>query len=257
MKIGSLRIAVLAAALAIAPLGRAVEVQAGEVRVAVAANFTGPMNKLAGKFEQASGHKVVAVFGSTGNLYAQIENGAPYEVLLSADEERPALLEKEGLVVSGSRFTYAVGQLALWSAKPGLVDANGEVLRGDNFVKLAVANPKTAPYGGAAMEAIESLGLADHLKDRIVQATDIGQTFQYVATGSADLGFVALSQLMASDSARGTPYWLVPRKLYRPLRQQAVLLNNGANLAAAKALIAYLKSEEARTLIRASGYAIE
>ena len=231
--------------------------RAEEVHVGVAANFTPPLKALAARFERASGHRVLVTSGSSGLLYAQIQHGAPFDLFLSADEERPALLEQEGRAVPGSRFTYAVGQLVLWSATPGLIDPEGAVLRGGRYSKLAIANPKTAPYGTAAMQVLEALGLTRHVKDRLVQATDILQTYQYAATGNAELGFVALSQIVAGPKAPATPYWLVPQALYSPLRQQAVLLTRSAGKEGPRALLAWLRGEDARALIRGSGYGLE
>jgi molybdate transport system substrate-binding protein len=227
---------------------------AGEVQVAVAANFTAPMQKIAAAFEQATGHKALLAFGSTGRFYAQVRNGAPFEVLLSADDETPARLEQEGLAVAGSRLTYATGRLVLWSATPGLVDARGEVLRQPGQAKVALADPKVAPYGAAAMQVMRNLGVLTALQPRLVQGESIGQAFQFVSTGNAPLGFVALAQVMSEGRiARGSA-WVVPANLHTPIRQDAVLLAKGKDNAAAAALMAFLRTDTARALIRAHGY---
>lgn len=228
--------------------------QAGEVSVAVAANFTAPMQKIAAAFAQDTGHKAVLAFGSTGKFYAQIKNGAPFQLLLAADDETPARLEKEGLALAGTRFTYATGRLVLWSRQPGLVDDKGEVLRQGKFERLAVADPKLAPYGAAAMQVLGQLGLLQALQPRLVQGENIAQTHQFVATGNAALGFVALSQVMTEGRIATGSAWVVPLSLHAPLRQDAIVLNAGKDQAAAAALAAYLKGDKARAIIRAYGY---
>ena len=227
-----------------------------EVQVAVAANFTAPMNVIAETFEKDTGHKAKLAFGATGRFYAQIKNGAPFEVLLSADDETPAKLVQDGVAESGSRFTYAVGSLVLWSAKPGFVDANGEVLRRGQFGKLALANPKTAPYGRAAIETLTKLGLMSSAEPKFVQGENIAQTFQFVSSGNAELGFVALSQVMKDGKVQEGSAWVVPAELHEPIRQDAVLLANGRGNLAAQALLGYLKSDKARKVIRSFGYAL-
>lgn len=228
--------------------------QAGEASVAVAANFTVPMQKIAAAFEQQTGHKASLAFGSTGKFHAQIRNGAPFHVLLAADDETPLRLEREGHVAPGSRFTYATGRLVLWSATPGLVDPQGEVLRKGSFRRLAIADPKLAPYGAAAMQALDKLGLAQALAPRLVQGESIGQTFQFVATGNAELGFVALSQVMTEGRIGKGSAWLVPAQLHAPIRQDAALLAQARHNPAAVALMDFLRSEPARAIIRAHGY---
>lgn len=228
--------------------------QAGEVSVAVAANFTAPMQKIAAAFEQDTGHKAVLAFGATGKFYAQIKNGAPFQLLLAADDETPARLEKEGLALSGTRFTYATGRLVLWSRQPGLVDDKGEVLRQGKFERLAVADPKLAPYGAAAMQVLGRLGLLQALQPRLVQGQSIGQAYNFVTTGNAQLGFVALSQVMTEGKIAPGSAWVVPLSLHAPLRQDAVVLNPGRDQVAATALMNYLKGEKARGIIRAYGY---
>ena len=237
---------------AVAVWGGVVSAQAAEVQVAVAANFTAPMQKIAPLFEADTGHKAVLAFGSTGRFYAQIKNGAPFDVLLAADDETPAKLEREGQ--GGSRSTYAIGKLVLWSKQPTLVDAQGAVLRSGRFDKIALADPKLAPYGAAAIETLSQLGLLDTLRPKIVQGENIAQTWQFVATENAQLGFVALSQVWADGRLKEGSAWRVPTTLYSPIRQDAILLNKGRDNAAAAALLQYLRSEKARNIISSYGY---
>jgi molybdate transport system substrate-binding protein len=227
---------------------------AAEVQVAVAANFTAPMQVIAADFEKTTGHKAQLAFGATGKFYAQIKNGAPFEILLAADDETPVKLEKEGLAVSGSRFTYAIGQLALWSAKPGYVDNKGAVLTQGMFKHLALANPKLAPYGAAAVETLSKLGLLASLQPKFVQGENIAQTFQFVSTGNAELGFVALSQVVEGGKLKSGSAWRVPPNLHAPIRQDAVILARGKGNPAALALMKYLKQDKARAIIKAYGY---
>jgi len=227
---------------------------AAEVQVAVAANFSAPMQKIAAAFEQATGHKALLAFGSTGRFYAQVRNGAPFQVLLAADDETPARLEKEGLAVSGSRFTYATGRLVLWSASPGVVDAQGEVLRRPGPGKVAIADPRLAPYGAAAMQVLQALGIAQVLQPRLVQGESIAQAYQFVSTGNAAMGFVALSQVTRGGRIDQGSAWVVPPNLHTPIRQDAVLLATGKDHPAAAALMAFLRSDAARAIIRAHGY---
>lgn len=227
---------------------------AAEVQVAVASNFTAPMQKIAAEFERDSGHKAQLAFGSTGKFYAQIRNGAPFDVLLAADDETPARLEKEGMAVAGSRFTYAIGRLALWSAKPGLVDDQGALLKKAAFGHLAIANPKLAPYGAAAVETLNRLGLLATLQSKFVQGENIAQTFQFVASGNAELGFVALSQVSEGGKLKSGSAWVVPPALHSPIRQDAVVLTRGKDNPAALALMKYMKQDKARAIIRAYGY---
>jgi molybdate transport system substrate-binding protein len=229
-------------------------VLAAEVSVAVAANFTAPMQRIAQMFEQDTQHKAVLSVGSTGNFYAQIKHGAPFDVLLAADDETPAKLEKEGLGVVGSRMTYAVGKLVLWSKRPGWVDDKGEVLRSGQFQRLAVANPKLAPYGAAAWEVLGRWDLVQALTPKLVQGDNIAQTYQFVFTENAQLGFVALSQVWRDGRMVQGSGWVVPPHLYSPIRQDAVLLNKGRHSQAAQALLAYLRSDKAKEVIRAYGY---
>ena len=229
---------------------------AGEVQVAVAANFAGPMEKLAEQFQRDTGHKAVVASGATGKFYAQIRNGAPFEVLLSADDETPARLEAEGQVVAKSRFTYAVGRLVLWSAKANYVDAAGAVLKTGDFTHLAIANPKTAPYGAAAVAVINKLGLTARLQPRLVQGENIAQAFQFASTGNAELGFVAQAQVWRDGKFTAGSGWIVPAIMHAPIRQDAALLTRGAKNPAAQALLDYLRTDKAKALIRAYGYEV-
>jgi len=229
-------------------------VQAAEVSVAVAANFTAPMNAIAVEFAKETGHQPRLSFGASGKFYAQIRNGAPFEVFLSAEDETPARLERDGATVPGSRFTYAIGTLALWSRDPGRVDGGGEVLRAGNWRKLAIANPKLAPYGRAAMETLAGLGLADVVRDKLVTGENIGQAYQFVASGNAELGFVALSSVMKDGRLLEGSAWVVPDKLHAPIRQDAVMLVAARNNPAAAALMTYLQGERARAVMKSYGY---
>jgi len=227
---------------------------ADEVQVAVAANFTAPIQAIAKDFEKDTGHKLVAAFGATGQIYTQIKNGAPYEVFLSADDSTPARLEQEGDTVKGSRFTYATGTLALWSAKEGYVDGNGDVLKGNTFEHLSIANPKTAPYGLAATQVLAKLGLTDATKAKLVEGQSISQAYQFVSTGNAELGFVALSQIYKDGKVSNGSAWIVPAQLHDPIKQDAVILNKGKDNVAAKALVQYLKGPKAAAVIKSFGY---
>lgn len=227
---------------------------AAEVHVAVAANFAAPMKAIVQDFERATGHRVLMSTGATGQLYAQIRHGAPFSVLLAADEETPARLEKEGLAVSGTRFAYAFGKLVLWSKEPGLVDDQGAVLRGAAFEKIALANPKLAPYGAATVQALDALGLRERLTPHIVEGANITQTYQFVATGNARLGFVALSQVMEKGQLKSGSLWVLPASLYSRLQQDAVLLKLGEGNPAATALLRHLQSAPTKAVIRSFGY---
>ncbi len=230
--------------------------QAAEVQVAVAANFAAPLARIAADFTRDTGHTVALTSGATGKFLAQIRAGAPFEVLLAADDSTPARLLAEGHAVAGSRFTYAIGRLVLWSAQPGLVDAQGAVLAAGRFSHLAIANPQLAPYGQAAVDTLQALGLRAALAPRLVTGESIAQAYQFVASGNAELGFVALSQVAPPGQPVTGSYWLVPQTLYSPLRQDAVLLRPGENKPAATALLAYLRSEPARQVIRSWGYGL-
>ncbi|WP_062208109.1 molybdate ABC transporter substrate-binding protein [Aureimonas sp. AU12] len=223
---------------------------AASAQIAVAANFTDAANEIATAFQAETGDEAVLSFGSTGQIYTQITQGAPFEVFLAADDVRPEKAASEGLGVKGSVFTYAIGQLVLYSADPALVK-DGETLKGKGFNKIAIANPEAAPYGAAAVETMKALGLFDTLSPRIVQGTSIAQAYQFVETGSAELGFVALGQVV---NAKGGSQWAVPQSLYTPIRQDAVLLTKGESNEAAKAFVAFLKSPKALEIIRQYGY---
>jgi molybdate transport system substrate-binding protein len=232
------------------------QAQAGEVTVASAANFTAPLKAIIAEFEKDTGHKVTPSFGATGALYAQINNGAPFEVFFSADDTTPIKLEKAGGIVPGSRFTYAIGTLVLWSAKEGYLEGKEAVLKKGDFQKLAIANPKTAPYGAAAIEALTRLGLLDTLRPKFVQGENITQTHQFIATGNAELGFVALSQVYKEGKITGGSAWIVPANLHEAIRQDAVILVKGADNPAAKALVDYLKGPKAAAIIKSYGYGL-
>lgn len=227
--------------------------QADEVQVAVAANFSAPMQKIAEAFAQRTGHQARLAVGSTGKFAAQIRNGAPFEVLLAADQSTAAALEAEGLGVKGQRFTYAIGKLVLYSAQPGLVDDTGRVLKQGRFQHVAVADPKLAPYGAAGLQALGSLGLLRSTASKLVLGENITQTFQFVQSGNAELGFVALSQVIHTPAAPGS-YWVLPQSMYSPIRQDALLLKHGEGRAAAQALMKFLRSDEAKAVIRSYGY---
>ncbi|MDY7578250.1 molybdate ABC transporter substrate-binding protein [Herbaspirillum sp. RTI4] len=230
--------------------------QADEVQVAVAANFAAPLKLLAADFQKATGHQVQITVESTGKLYAQISNGAPFDILLAADEATPARLEKEQQAVAGSRFTYASGTLVLWSASPTGVDSQGEVLKQGRFQHLAIAAPKLAPYGAAALETLTKLKLLDGVQAKLVQGESIGQTYSFIASGAAELGFVALSQVMENGKLTSGSAWIVPAALHAPIRQDAVLLMKGKDHPAAIALLDYLRSAPAKSAIRSFGYTV-
>lgn len=241
-------------ALFVALAGASLMARAEDVSVAVAANFTAPMQKIAVEFEKATGHKAQLVFGSTGKFYAQIKAGAPFQLLLAADDETPARLVKEGDGVAASQFTYAIGKLVLWSPKPGFVDDKGEVLKSGKFAHLSLANPKLAPYGLAATETLKALGLTEALQSKIVLAESIGQAQQFVVSGNAELGFIAYSQIHKDGKLIDGSYWLVPAKHYSQIRQNAVVLARGKGNAAVDALAGFLKSKSATDIIKSYGY---
>lgn len=227
---------------------------AAEAQVAVAANFAEPMKAIAAVLEKTSGHTLKISTGASGAFYTQIRNGAPFDVFLSADNERPTMLEKDGQAQPGTRFTYATGKLVLWSVKPDRVDGQGSVLMAADLGRVAYANPKTAPYGAAAAQVIERLGLKAALTPRLVQGESIGQTFSFVKTGNADVGFVAMSQVLEGGKLKEGSMWVIPPAHYEPIRQDAVLLRRGANNEAAKALLRLLQSPNIKDLIRSYGY---
>jgi molybdate transport system substrate-binding protein len=229
---------------------------ADEVNVAVAANFIDACRQLAPLFEQVSGHQVKLSYGSTGKLYAQIANGAPFAVFLAADTQHPRMAERVGLTVPGSRFIYAKGRLVLWSAKAGLFEVGEPYLKSAAFAHLAIANPKTAPYGRAAQQVMQHLGVWSALQSRVVRGDSISQAFQFVATGNAEAGFVAYSQVQAWRGDSGS-IWVIPQAYYAPIAQAAVLLNNGAANPAAKAFLEFLKGDTARQVIESHGYGVD
>jgi molybdate transport system substrate-binding protein len=247
------KLTALATALAAFLTSLAAPAHAGVTHVAVAANFTEPAKEIAARFKQRTGHEAVLIFGASGAFFTQITHGAPFEVFLSADSERPKAAIDGGFAIPDSLFTYAIGKLVLWSR---VVDVtNGEAtLKANNFSKLAIANPVAAPYGTAAVETMKALGVYDTLQSKIVQGESIAQAFQFVDTRNAELGFVALSQL--HGQTEGTR-WQVPPDLYAPIRQDAVLLKTGADSEASKAFLAFLKGPEARAIIEQFGYALK
>ncbi|MBP8306480.1 MAG: molybdate ABC transporter substrate-binding protein [Burkholderiaceae bacterium] len=240
------------AALMFAALGA----QADEVSVAVAANFAGPLARIAEGFTAATGHTLKVSSGPTGKFYSQILSGAPFEVLIAADDETPKKLITGGHAVAGSQITYAIGQLVLWSAQPGLVDAQGAVLASGRFTRLAIANPKTAPYGLAALEVLKARGLSDAVAPKLVTGESIAQAYQFVFSGNAELGFVALSQVMVPGKPVIGSFWRVPANLHGEIRQDAVLLKPGQSRPGALSLLSYLKSVPARAVIQSFGYAL-
>lgn len=248
------------AALAVFLCSLVGHVDAGEVNVAVAANFAAPMQKIAQAFAQDTGHTALLALGATGKFYAQIKHGAPFQVLLAADDETPAKLVAEGLGQADTVFTYATGRLALWSKQVGLVDDQGRVLQGplsqQPRIKLALADPRLAPYGAAAVQTLTQLGVWARWQSHVVQGDNIAQAYQFVATENALFGFVALSQVWADGRVSQGSVWVVPQHLHEPLRQDAVLLQAGKDHAAAQALMAYLKGERAKAIIRSYGYAL-
>lgn len=227
---------------------------AAEVQVAVAANFAGPLGRIGEGFTAATGHVLKVSAGPTGKFYTQIVSGAPFEVLIAADDETPKKLIDEGHAVAGSNFTYAVGQLVLWSAQPGRVDERGAVLAGDGYARLAIANPKIAPYGKAALEVLQALGLGARATPRLVTGDSIAQAYQFVASGNAEIGFVALSQVAVPGKPSVGSMWRVPQSMYGEIRQDAVLLKAGEGNAAARALLDYLRGADARAVIQSYGY---
>ncbi len=220
----------------------------------MAANFTAPMKAIADAFHAKTGDTVVVAYGATGQFYAQIKNGAPFEVFLSADDTTPARLDQENATVPGTRFTYATGALALWSAKEGYVDQEGQVLRRNAYAHLSIANPKAAPYGLAAIQTLQKLGLMDAVRPKLVEGQNISQAQQFVASGNAELGFVALSQVYKDGKLTGGSAWIVPESLHAPIRQDAVILAMGGSNPAARAFVDFLKGPEAGRIILSYGY---
>jgi molybdate transport system substrate-binding protein len=231
-------------------------VLAEKVNVAVAANFTAAMKEIVPHFEKATGHQAVVSYGSTGKLYAQIKNGAPFGLFLAADVARPELLEKEGKTEAGSRFTYAIGKLVLWSPDESQVTKGGDSIDVNDNGKIAIANPKTAPYGAAAQEVMERLGVWEQVKSRLVKGDSISQTHQFVGSGNVPMGFIALAQVALLPEDGAGSRWMVPDELYTPLEQQAVLLEKGIDNKAARELHSYLQGETAREIIERYGYGL-
>jgi molybdate transport system substrate-binding protein len=227
-----------------------------QAQVAVAANFVEPIKAIAAVLEKTTGHTLKITAGSTGNLYAQIRNGAPFDVFLAADTNAPLKLESEGLTQPGSRFTYATGKLVLWSANATRVDPQGEILKSPSLGKVAYANPRTAPYGAAAVQTMEKLGVTAALAPRLVQGESIGQTFNFVYTGNADVGFLAMSQVLEGGRLKRGSMWVIPQALYSPIAQAAVILKRAEGNEAAQALVRLMQSPNARSLIQSYGYAL-
>lgn len=238
----------------LAAVGFAGLANAGEVRVAVAANFAAPAQRVAAAFTEATGHAIKLSPGATGKFFSQIVSGAPFEVLLSADDETPRRLAVEGYALAATRFTYAVGRLVLWSPQPGLVDERGAVLHTAKVTRIAIADPKVAPYGAAAMEVLRGMGLADTVRTKLVTGASIAQAFQFVSTGNAEVGFVALSQVSGPGVAPVGSIWRIPAHLHSEIRQDAILLKPGAGNGAAREFLAFLQSPQARAIIASYGY---
>lgn len=226
--------------------------------VAVASDFTKPMTEIAAAFERTTGHTAKLSFGSSGKAFAQIQSGAPFEVYLSASEKYPLELEKTGFAVIDSHFVYAIGKLVLWSAIPGYVDDQGKILTTGGFKHIALADPTHAPYGVVAEDVMKSLGVLDKLRPLFVQGENISQTFQFVNTGNAELGFVGLAQVIDVNSEKigSGSGWIIPENLHSPFRQMAVLLKTGAENPAAHALVDFLKSPTALAIIEKYGFGL-
>lgn len=242
--------------LLLALFGCCLAAEAAVINVAVASNFTAPMKIISAVFEQQTGHKAILAFGSTGHFFTQIKNGAPFDILLAADTQIPLRLEQEKLGIAESRFTYATGKLVLWSKQPGLVDENGKILHTDTFKRIAIANPKLAPYGAAALETMSKMGVLKSLQPKLVQGENIGQTYQFIATENAALGFIALSQILSDGKIIQGSAWIVPSSMHSPIRQDAILLSKARENPAALALALFLKGEQAQNIIRSFGYDI-
>jgi len=247
------RLSLLGALLAVAVGGFARPALAADTQVAVAANFTEPAKEIATAFAAATGHKAILSFGSSGQFYSQMARGAPYDVFLSADADRPKKAEQDGLGVPGTRFTYAIGRLVLYSKTPGLVDDKGAVLKSASFQKVAIADPASAPYGVAAVQTMQKLGVYAALKPKVVMGSSIAQAYQFVSTGAAEVGFVALSQVIAQD---GGSRWVVPASNHAPIDQQAILLFTGLKNPAAAAFLTFLKTPQAIAIIKRYGYEV-
>lgn len=253
----------LVASMVLLPIILLSEAQAQSINVAVASNFIHPMRALVSSFEKQSSHRVKASFGSSGKFYAQVKHGAPYQVFLSADQAKPIALEKDGFVVANSRFTFATGRLALWSSKENFIDKRLIPLKTNQFNKLALANPKLAPYGAAAIEVLKNIKLDQATQSKWVKGENIAQTFQFVSTGNSDLGFVALSQIIRQNTPQNAAQvasikqgsaWIIPSHLHQAIAQDAVLLTKGENNPAAHEFMQFLKSPQAQKIINAFGY---
>ncbi|MBT72374.1 MAG: molybdate ABC transporter substrate-binding protein [Gammaproteobacteria bacterium] len=233
------------------------QAHAEQVMVAVAANFSAASEVLEAEFEAASGHSVETALGSSGRFFAQITNGAPFQVFLSADQDKPAALEEAGFAVPGSRFTYAIGSLVLWSADSNYIGSDGQVLAEGQFERLAIANPRLAPYGIAAVQVLDRLNIDAATRSKIILGENIAQTYQFVSTGNAELGFVALSQVVAAGRIATGSGWIVPTQLHEPIRQDAVLLEKGAASVAAQDFLEFLRSSRGQEIIASFGYRTE
>jgi molybdate transport system substrate-binding protein len=232
----------------------AANAHAAEIKVAVASNFANTLKEIAVEFQKDTGHQLAITPGATGKFYAQISNGAPFDVFLSADDETPRKLAQEGKAIAASQFTYAIGRLALWSPSPDLVDKNADILKTDKFKYIAIANAKVAPYGQAAVQTMQKLGVLSKIEPRVVQGESIAQTFQFVSTGNAQLGFVALSQIFENGKIKTGSAWIVPEEMHEQLKQDAVVLQSCKNTSACQALMDYLKSEKVKKMMTSYGY---
>lgn len=228
--------------------------QAAELKVAVASNFVNVLKEIAVEFQKDAGHQLAITPGATGKFYAQINNGAPFDVFLSADDETPRKLAQEGKAIASSQVTYAIGRLALWSPNPEMVDKNADILKTDKFKFIAIANAKVAPYGQAAVQTMQKLGVLTKIEPRIVQGESIAQTYQFVSTGNAQLGFVALSQILENGKIKAGSAWIVPEEMHEQLKQDAVVLQSCKHMSACQALMEYLKSEKVKKIMASYGY---
>jgi len=232
----------------------AINTQAAEISVAVAANFSSVLKDIAVEFQKDTGHQLAITPGATGKFYAQISNGAPFDVFLSADDETPRKLAQEGKAIAASQFTYAIGRLALWSPSPDLVDKSADILKTDKFKFIAIANAKVAPYGQAAVQTMQKLGVLTKIEPRIVQGESIAQTYQFVSTGNAQLGFVALSQILENGKIKAGSAWIVPEEMHEQLKQDAVVFQSSKHMSACQALMEYLKTEKVKKMMASYGY---
>ncbi len=231
--------------------------EAKTVHVAVAANFSKTMQSLVIEFEKTSDYQIALSFGSSGKFYAQIKQGAPYELFFSADQAKPDALQKDGLVIAASRFTYAIGRLAVWSARPDFANKIETKLKDGSFNKLAIANPKLAPYGAAALQVLRHLELIDATQSKWVRGANIAQTYQFVSSANADLGFIALSQILGINrmqKVKERSYWLVPDMMHSPIKQDVVLLRWAAKSLGAKAFLDFIHTDKAQNIIAQYGY---